>query len=122
MAATDSSTTTLGGVSVLFDGAPAPLLYASASQINVLVPAFGNDQAATAFQVSVNGQTSPARQLATTAMNPNLFVNIAPASNGCSGVPIAIPGGEPFAVMLNQEWRGHTERNLLMPRSHGRLK
>jgi uncharacterized protein (TIGR03437 family) len=108
VAATDSSTTTLGGVSVLFDGVPAPLLYTSASQINLLVPAFGNNQTATEFKVSANDQTSPARQLATTAMNPNLFVNLGPASAGCSGAPISIPGGEPFAVMLNQDGSRNT--------------
>ena len=75
----------------------------AASQINVLIPTFGNNQAATAFQFSFNYQTSPVRQLATTGMNPNLFVNVEPASTGCSGVSVVIPSGEPFAVMLNQD-------------------
>lgn len=104
VAAPDAPTRSLGGVGVLFDGSPAPLLYASASQINLLVPAFGNNQAATTFQVSFDGQTSPARQLATTAMNPNLFVDV----GGCPGGPIATAGGQPFAVMLNQDGSTNT--------------
>lgn len=81
VAATDSSTTTLGGVTVTFDGVAAPLLYVSATQINVAVPAnvlVGSRGVLSygTMQVSVNGLMSPSRVLPLTVNNPSLFADL----------------------------------------------
>lgn len=48
-------TTSLGGVTVQFDGAPAPLLYASSGQINAVVPFSLAGRTSTVLQVSAPG-------------------------------------------------------------------
>ena len=51
------STMSLAGTQVLFDGAPAPMVYSSAGQVNAAVP-FGLQAATTQIQVEYQGQTS----------------------------------------------------------------
>jgi uncharacterized protein (TIGR03437 family) len=73
--AIDNPTTTRGGVSVSFGSLLAPLLYVSSNQINFAVPLVSQGPAsATVMQVTVNGVSSPPRQLAVTSANPHLFV------------------------------------------------
>lgn len=74
VAATDNSTTTLGGVSVSFGSLAAPLLYVSSNQINLGVPLVPEGPSGTIMQVTVNGLSSPQIQLPVTAANPSLFV------------------------------------------------
>lgn len=50
-------------MSITFDGNPAPILYASSSQINVAVPFAVGGQNSTVMQVTVNGVASPPREL-----------------------------------------------------------
>ena len=50
---------TLGGVSVTFDGAPAPLLYAQAGQINAIVPFQVVGQTSAFVQITSNGAAAP---------------------------------------------------------------
>jgi hypothetical protein len=50
----------LNGAQVLFDGIPAPLLYASASQVNAVVPYEIFSDTVTTLQVEYNGATSAA--------------------------------------------------------------
>jgi len=72
---TDYSTTTLAGVGVNVSGISAPLLYASATQINFAIPQV-QLQFGAVIEISATSLTSPARQLPFTDANPSLFLNI----------------------------------------------
>lgn len=72
-AATDNSTTTLGGVTVSFGSQAAPLLYVSSNQINVAVPLVSLGPSGTVMQVTVNGVSSPPLQFALASANPSIF-------------------------------------------------
>ena len=65
--------TNLGGTQVFFDGTPAPLLYASATQINTVVPYGAAGKASTQLTVQYNGATSPAITLPVAATAPAIF-------------------------------------------------
>ncbi len=77
VAASDDSTFTLGGVSVNFGGVSAPILYASATQINFAVPLLDPGQASAAMQLTVNGLPGAVRQFPLIATNPSLFLDTA---------------------------------------------
>jgi trimeric autotransporter adhesin len=62
----------LAGVTVSFNGVPAPLLYASASQIVTVAP-FAVPSGSALLTVTYNGATSPASSLAVTPSAPGLF-------------------------------------------------
>ena len=64
---------TLAGVVVLFDGAPATLLYVSAVQINAIVPYATAGKASTAVQVQYQGQTSTSVTVPVQAATPGIF-------------------------------------------------
>lgn len=82
----DSATTSLGGVSVAFDGNPATILFASASQINVAVPLSVAGQNSTVMQVSVNGVPGPVRVLPVVSMTPSLFANLTTVFQNCANI------------------------------------
>ena len=63
----------LAGVHVLFDGLPAPVLYASAGQVNVVVPYAVAGESATAVQVEYLGALSAPVSLAVAATAPGIF-------------------------------------------------
>jgi uncharacterized protein (TIGR03437 family) len=90
VAAANNSTTSLGGVSVLFEGTPSAILYASSSQINVAVPGGVLEQNAvgsvnfTTMQVSVNGVPGPARELPVSASVPSVFANLSGTVSSCT--------------------------------------
>lgn len=65
--------TSLEGLTVTFDGNPAPLLYASPSQINAVVPFAVAGQATTAMQVSLSGGAQFAATLPVGAAAPAVF-------------------------------------------------
>jgi uncharacterized protein (TIGR03437 family) len=67
-----SVATTLGGTQVLFDGTPVPVLYASNTQVNALVP-FELANKTTALTVTYGGMTSTAMTLPVIAALPGLF-------------------------------------------------
>jgi uncharacterized protein (TIGR03437 family) len=99
--AQNGSDPSLGGVSVMFDGAPAQLLYVSATQINVAVPApplsaAGPQQSTTVMQLTYNGG-SVQRQFPLTASNLNLFANLSTNQNPCPNVPSDV-GFQPLAA------------------------
>jgi len=75
-----------GGVTVTFDGIPAPLLYASANQINVQAP-FAVKQS-TAMQITFNGSQVASQEFAVVPENPSL---------------IAVAGHDPTAVAFNAD-------------------
>jgi len=100
--------TSLGGVSVTFDNQPAPILYASATQINIQVPfeikqkaaSSGNPQS-TVMEVSYNGSVIETRSFAVVAAAPSLFISFA-------GVPVCgnsqlANQSEAVALALNQD-------------------
>ena len=65
--------TTLGGVQVLFNGIPAPLLAVSSTQINAVVPYNVAGVFAPYVQVKYQGQSSNAFSLTAAATAPGLF-------------------------------------------------
>jgi len=65
--------TALGGTSVLFDGTPGPLLYASPNQINGIVPFGILGQSTTQLTVTSQGQTIAAVAQPVAAAAPAIF-------------------------------------------------
>jgi uncharacterized protein (TIGR03437 family) len=65
--------TNSGGVRILFDGVPAPIVYASAKQCAAVVPYFGAAKAITHVQVEYQGVRSDPFEVAVTATAPGLF-------------------------------------------------
>jgi uncharacterized protein (TIGR03437 family) len=68
-----SITNTLGGVQVLFDGNPAPLIYASAGQINAITPVGLAGKPSTQVQVSYQGALSNTMTVAVASAAPGIF-------------------------------------------------
>ena len=95
--APDGTDSSIAGVSVTFDGNPAQLLYASASQINVVVPAT-LAQKVTVMQVSFNGSTTSPRQLPVVRSNPNLLANLAGNQTNCAPAFQTLPNFAPVAT------------------------
>ncbi|MBZ5592797.1 MAG: SBBP repeat-containing protein [Acidobacteriia bacterium] len=102
VAAPDGTELSTAGVSVTFDGQPAQVLYASASQINVAVPepaipaSASSLPSATVMQVTVNG-SSVERQFPITASNLNLFADLSSNQISCPNAPTAV-GFQPLAT------------------------
>jgi len=65
--------TTLAGTTVYFNGAAAPVLYASATQVNVIAPFEMNTNSAAQVVVNYQGQISQTRTAATSAAAPGVF-------------------------------------------------
>ena len=65
--------TSLGGVQVLFNGIAAPMIYASATQINTIVPYEIAGASDVDVTVAYNGQTSAPFAVKTVAAHPALF-------------------------------------------------
>jgi uncharacterized protein (TIGR03437 family) len=63
----------LAGVQVFFDGVPAPLLYASAGQVNVVVPYSVAGQSSTSLQLEYLGALSTPVTLQVAATTPGVF-------------------------------------------------
>jgi uncharacterized protein (TIGR03437 family) len=64
---------TIGGVQVLFNGVPAPMIYASSTQVSAVVPYEMASVASPSVWIKYLGQTSNAFQLTTAATAPGLF-------------------------------------------------
>jgi trimeric autotransporter adhesin len=67
------ASTISGGVRVLFDGVPAPIIYAGATQISAVVPYFGATKATTHVQVEYQGVRSESLAIPVAATAPGLF-------------------------------------------------
>jgi uncharacterized protein (TIGR03437 family) len=67
----------LAGVHVLFDGVPAPITYASARQVNAVVPYEVAGQSATQLQVEYLGAVSAPISMPVAAVSPGLFTSTA---------------------------------------------
>ena len=83
-ATTDPTTgklaTTIGGVQVVFNGTPAPMIYASSTQVSAVVPYEMASVANPSVWIKYAGQASNAYQLTTTATAPGLFTQNASGS------------------------------------------
>ena len=65
--------TNLGGVQVLFDQIPAPIIYVSSTQINLIVPYEVAGQAFTTISIAWNGSTIPAGGVTVAPAAPGIF-------------------------------------------------
>jgi uncharacterized protein (TIGR03437 family) len=81
--------TSAGGVQVLFDGVPAPMVFASATQCSAVVPYFGAVNATTHVQVNYQG-----------ALSDPLVVNVSPTA---PGLFTALATGTGQGSILNQD-------------------
>ena len=63
----------LAGVHVLFDGVPAPLIYASAGQLNAVIPYSVAGKVSTVVQVEYLGATTAPASLPVAAVSPAIF-------------------------------------------------
>jgi uncharacterized protein (TIGR03437 family) len=89
------------GVRVLFDGVPAPIVYASAAQCSAVVPYFGASKSTTHVQVEYQGVRSDPFPVAVGATAPGLFT--------------ADASGKGQAAALNQD--GITSNSTANPAS-----
>jgi uncharacterized protein (TIGR03437 family) len=74
--------TNLAGVRVLFDGMPAPVLYAQAYQVNAIVPFAVTPGAAVRVEVEHNGMRSTATTIAVSEAAPAVFTLDPPSPRG----------------------------------------
>ena len=65
--------TVLGGVSVAFDGVPAPLLFVQAGQVNALVPYSVGGKASTLLQIGYASQQSQPVSIPVAGASPAIF-------------------------------------------------
>ncbi len=65
--------TSLGGVQVLIDNLPAPLLYVSDSQINAVVPFGISGKTTVPVRIAFNGTTSPDLNVFVLPVSPGIF-------------------------------------------------
>ncbi len=92
----DSLSNTISGTQVLIGGIAAPLLFASSSQINAVVP-FGVTGPTTQMQIVYQGQTTASTTVPVQAASPALFA-------------LDATGGGPGAI-LNQDLSVNSETN-----------
>jgi len=91
VAASDTSSTTLGGVSLNIGSLFAPLLYVSSTQINFAVPLVHFTQAFADMEFTVGGAATALRQLAVTdTPNPSVFLSSPQPPPGTSFGPIVV--------------------------------
>lgn len=86
----------LSGVQVLFDGRPAPVLYAQSGQVNAVVPTGPGVRVTnkTTVEVQYNGQSAPPLDVPITSGNPGVFT---------------LSGGA--AAILNQDGKVNSRSN-----------
>jgi uncharacterized protein (TIGR03437 family) len=91
--------TQLGGVQVLIEDTPVPLLYVSSSQINLVAPYLLNGRTAAHIKIVTAAATSNEVVLGVQPSAPEIFLS--PAA----------PQGEPLAAILNQDGSVNSETN-----------
>lgn len=92
----------IAGVQVLFDGNPAPLLYASASQVGAVVPSGISSKSSTAVQVKYSGAMSESVAIPVVGASPGLFT--------------ANEAGTGQGAILNRDYSANSPQN---PAHHG---
>jgi uncharacterized protein (TIGR03437 family) len=98
-----SLSTTVGEVEVLFDGIAAPILYASATQINAIVPYEVYGRTTTRLQVRYRSQRSLDLELRVQDTNPGIFTSTASGS----GQAAALNQNLSVNSQTNPEQRGN---------------
>ncbi|MDE3167072.1 MAG: SBBP repeat-containing protein, partial [Acidobacteriota bacterium] len=99
----------LGGVTVAFDGIPAPLIYVSSAQVNLSVPWEVRGKASTVMTVAVDGSEVASREFAVAGSSPALFVDTSgTAADGNSSFP---------AVAFNGDGSRNSQSNPAAPGS-----
>jgi uncharacterized protein (TIGR03437 family) len=78
--ATGKLATTIGGVQVLFNGTPAPMIYASSTQVSAVVPYEMASISNPLVWIEYSGQTSNAYPVTSAASAPGLFAQNAAGS------------------------------------------
>jgi uncharacterized protein (TIGR03437 family) len=104
--------TSLGGTQVLFDGIPAPLLYAQDAQINVVAPYRLASQTTTSIQVRYLGQSTEPVMMPVSALRAALFRTSTGASvlNGDYSInSMANPAGRGGFLILYMTGAGQTD-------------
>lgn len=91
--------TELGGVQVLIEDTPAPLLYVSSAQINLVAPYLLNGRTAAHIKVVTAAATSNEMVLGVQPSAPEIFLS--PAA----------PQGAPLAAILNQDGTVNSQMN-----------
>jgi trimeric autotransporter adhesin len=94
--------TELGGVRVMFDASPAPLLFVSDSQINAIVPYAIAGRTSTRLQVQVDASYSIPLDLQTVAASPGIFTS----SGSGRGQAAALNADSAVNSVLNPASRG----------------
>ncbi|MEZ5351023.1 MAG: hypothetical protein R2762_00170 [Bryobacteraceae bacterium] len=100
----------LGGVRVLFDNIPAPLLYVSVNQINGVVPYGVSGRASVRVSVEYQGVTSGTQELRVVDANPGIFLlnqagqgAILNADNSVNGAGRPADRGQPIVIYATGE-------------------
>jgi uncharacterized protein (TIGR03437 family) len=96
--------TEIGGVSVLFNNIPAPLLYVTDQQIGAVVPFALADRQTAKVEVRTGDKTSNTAELAIAAASPGIFT--------------ALANGKALAAVLNEDGSVNT---LLNPAPRGSI-
>jgi uncharacterized protein (TIGR03437 family) len=107
--------TSLRGVSVTFDGQLAPILYASATQINVQVPFEVKPNSSTVMQLSYNGSVLATRMFAIAPQNPSVFVGAYLENLTCGDAQFA--GSVAAALAINEDGSANSCSNPARPGS-----
>ncbi len=100
-------TSLLGGVQILFDGTPAPLLYAGATQINAIVPSEVIGRDTTSLMIVTPSGTFNGPTMLVRPSQPGVF-------GTATGIPYSIV---PCATALNQDGSLNSPANPAMPGS-----
>jgi uncharacterized protein (TIGR03437 family) len=94
-------TNSLGGYQVLFNGVPAPLLYAGPNQFNVVSPAAIANQRTADIQVTGPAGVTPFPTVFVGAVRPQIFSRQLPYTSPLA--PNAAPSLLTFATAINQD-------------------
>lgn len=112
--------TSLGGLTVAFDGLPAPLLYASPEQVNLQVPHEVATEPAVAMEIAglmiENGNAAAPRRFTVVPRVPTAFIHPFPELT-CNDVVPQVVGGAHYPVARNADGSLNRCANPAAPRS-----
>ncbi|MCB9385508.1 MAG: hypothetical protein H6509_12905, partial [Bryobacterales bacterium] len=112
--------TSLGGISVLVGGRPAPLLYVAPNQINLQVP-FETELGTAEITLDPHDPSYPPREIAIEARKPAVFLNPVQQDPCASLYPFYwenTPERSPLPLALNEDGTVHSCANPAKPGSY----